>query len=255
MKFLSTLCFRQGERIRRPRGGGGGGRGGAGGVAPRGERDHRLLLGREADRAGVLRQGVPGHDAERPARRREAAREAVQARVQRGLPQAAVGGVQAQARQLRPPARVHHQRRPPAARLRVRHHGHPLRRPARRPGGGESPAGAQLDAPGAHRAGRGAGAGVPARDHGDAQGPALHQRAALRGLPRQDRRLQHVQPGRGHGEAQPVHAHARLIRLPGAGVRDHAHCSALSLSDRPFELLLSTDVFSVFRGGLCSGTP
>jgi pto-interacting protein 1 len=32
-------------------------------------------------------------------------------------------------------------------------------------------------------------------------------------------------------------------------------CSALSLSDRPFELVLSTDVFFCFLGGLCSGTP
>ncbi|ONM16418.1 putative protein kinase [Zea mays] len=35
----------------------------------------------------------------------------------------------------------------------------------------------------------------------------------------QDRRLQHVQPGRGHGQAQPLHAHARFLRLPGARVR------------------------------------
>jgi hypothetical protein len=91
---------------------------------------------------------------------------------------------------------------------------------------------AELDSPRAHRAGRGEGAGVPARDGaaaGDAQGRALHQRPAVRGLQGQDRRLQHVQPGRGHGQAQPLHAHARFLRLPGARVRAFSSCSSTAL--------------------------
>uniref|UniRef100_A0A453C9Z6 Protein kinase domain-containing protein n=2 Tax=Aegilops tauschii subsp. strangulata TaxID=200361 RepID=A0A453C9Z6_AEGTS len=125
---------REAETIARRRSGGGGGAGrhrGAGGGAPGGERANRLLRQGEADRGGVVRQGVQGDAAEREARRGEEAGEDVQARLQRRLPPAAGRGVQAAARELRPPARLHHKRRPPRARLRVRHHGHPPRRPAR----------------------------------------------------------------------------------------------------------------------------
>ncbi|KAG8065079.1 hypothetical protein GUJ93_ZPchr0004g40012 [Zizania palustris] len=65
------------------------------------------------------------------------------------------------------------------------------------------------------------GTRVPAREGAprcDAQGCQVHQCAAVRRVQGQDRRLQHVQPGRRHGAPQPVDAHARLLWLPGAGV-------------------------------------